>query len=240
MTGGGVPREVAAAREEINAGTEAPAPREGSDAKPAGPASNATATGVTSLSSPDDARASSPSRGTFGRGPALEVDPQTYELLQSARSSSEAGKYDEAVRRYRDVLAHNRGYFPPANLELASALINLKRDEEAAPLLTGLVERDDARYPVAHYHLARLYERRGQLDLAARHFARAAELYGDAAPQMMFDLSRLREKLGDAPGALAAMESYVASISRQGSVPDWATTRLNTLREKAKAATPKP
>jgi tetratricopeptide (TPR) repeat protein len=175
------------------------------------------------------------------------VDPQTYELLQSARSAGEAGKYEEAVRRYRSVLSHSGGYLPPANLELGSALINLKRDDEAAAVLTPVTERDDARYPVAHYHLARLYERRGQLELAARQYERAAELYGDTAPQMLFDVSRLREKLNDAQGALNAMEAYVASLSRQGSVPDWATTRVNTLREKAKAsttaqtnATPKP
>jgi hypothetical protein len=33
------------------------------------------------------------------------------------------------------------------------------------------------------------------------------------------------------------MESYVASIARQGSVPDWAAARVNALREKAKGTT---
>jgi tetratricopeptide (TPR) repeat protein len=184
--------------------------------------------------------ASSRNASTRTGARSFTVDPQTYELLQSAREASEARKYEEAVRRYRSVLSHNGGYLPPANLELGAALINLKRDDEAVAVLTPVTERDDARYPVAHYHLARLYEQRGQLDLAARHFARAAELYGDTAPQMLFDLSRLREKLNDPQGALSAMESFVASIARQGSVPDWATARVNALREKAKGATAAP
>ncbi|MDT7540252.1 MAG: hypothetical protein QOE33_156 [Acidobacteriota bacterium] len=237
--GGGVPREIAAAREEINAGIE--------PFEPAREATPSLMNGATSsvAASPDPTSstrtlASSRNASTRTGARSFTVDPQTYELLQSAREAGEARKYEEAVRRYRSVLSHNGGYLPPANLELGAALINLKRDDEAVAVLTPVTERDDARYPVAHYHLARLYEQRGQLDLAARHFARAAELYGDTAPQMLFDLSRLREKLNDPQGALSAMESFVASIARQGSVPDWATTRVNALREKAKGATAAP
>jgi tetratricopeptide (TPR) repeat protein len=247
--GGGVPREIAQAREEINAGIE-PSESMRDAREVATPLTNGAASVVAAspalTSSPRTIAAMSPA-STRKSARTFAVDPQTYELLQSARAAGDAGKYEEAVRRYRSVLSHSGGYLPPANLELGAALINLKRDDEAIAALMPITERDDARYPVAHYHLARLYEGKGQLELAARQFARAAELYGDMAPQMLFDVSRLREKLNDPQGALTAMEAYVTSLSRQGSVPDWATARVNTLREKAKAsttaqtnATPKP
>src|SRR5205085_4296817 len=163
----------------------------------------------------------------------LAVEPDTYALLQRARAAREAGRHEEAVKLYRDVLARTGGYFPPATLELAFALVNLKRNDEAAAVLATLVARDNARYPVAHYHLARLYEQAGQLDLAAAEFARAAELYGDANPQPLVDLSRVRERLGDTTGALAALEAYAKAIETQGAPPDWVKERLTKLRAQA-------
>jgi tetratricopeptide (TPR) repeat protein len=239
QTGGGVPRAISFAREEINSGVEGEdvikVRREdagvyGGAAPNAAP--DTTARTCVAAARPNAARASSTR--------SFSVDPQTYTLLQSARDASDTGKFDEAVRRYRNVLSRSGGYLPPANLELSFALINLSRTDEAINALTPVASRDGARYPVAFYHLARLYERQGQLELAAQNFARAAQAYGDNSPQMLSDLSRVREKMNDTAGALAAMESYVKSIAQQGSIPDWATERLNALREKAKAATPKP
>jgi tetratricopeptide (TPR) repeat protein len=236
QVGGGVPREIAFARTEINSGVES------SDAARERREGFASSSAPANVASSNVAPSSSASRtgvARTGSHPlrALSVDQTTYDLLQQARGADEAGKYEEAVKRYRSVLSRSGGYLPPANLELGLALLNLHRNDEAIATLTPVATRDSARYPVAHYHLARLYERQGQLELSAQEFARAAELYGDDAPQMYFDLSRVREKLNDATGARDAMESYITSLSRQGSVPDWATERLNALRDKAKGAT---
>jgi tetratricopeptide (TPR) repeat protein len=239
QTGGGVPRAISYAREEINSGAESEdvikVRRE--DAGVYGGATPSAAPNTTPrvgvvATRPNAARASS--------ARSFSVDPQTYTLLQSARDASDGGKLEEAVRRYRNVLSRSGGYLPPANLELSFALINLHRIDDAISALTPVTTRDGARYPIAFYHLARLYERQGQFDLAAQNFTRAAAFYGDNAPQMFSDLSRVREKMNDTAGALDAMESYVKSIAGQGSVPDWATERLNALREKSKGATPKP
>jgi predicted Zn-dependent protease len=140
------------------------------------------------------------------------------------------------VKSYREVLARSpAGYFPPANLELGSALMNLKRDAEAIAALSPLTEKDGARYPVAYYHLGRLYERQGELARANEHFARAAELYGDTNPQVLIDLSRTRERTNDFNGALAAMNNYAASIARQGTVPAWVAERQAKLKQKISA-----
>ena len=230
QVGGTVPREIVYARTEINNGVESPeASRERREAF-------ATADSSPRAASSSAATRTTPARASAQPLRAVTVDPATYSILQQARASNEGGKFDDAVRRYRSVLAHSGGYLPPANLELGLALLNLQRDDEAIAALAPVATRDSKRYPVAHYHLARLYERTGNLQLAVQEFARAAELYGDDAPQMYLELSRIREKSNDTAGALAAMESYVASIARQGSVPDWATEKLNSMREKAKAA----
>ncbi|MDT7604874.1 MAG: hypothetical protein QOF61_2871 [Acidobacteriota bacterium] len=240
QVGGGVPREISFARNEINAGVESEdvlkERREGA-ALYGGATSNAGANAAPNVAARANATARPNAARTLLSSRSLSVDPQTYTMLRSAREASETGKFEEAVRRYRNVLARSGGYLPPANLELSFALINLQRTDDAIGALTPVAARDGARYPVAFYHLARLYERQGQLELSAQNFARAAELYGDDAPQMLSDLSRVREKMNDAAGALSAMESYVKALARQGSVPDWATERLNTLREKAKGAT---
>jgi tetratricopeptide (TPR) repeat protein len=237
QVGGSLPREIAFARTEINSGVESSdAARERREGFAS---SGSTPTNVASSNVAPSSSTSRTGVARTGSHPlrAVSVDQTTYDLLQQARGADEAGKYEEAVKRYRSVLSRSGGYLPPANLELGLALLNLKRNDEAIAALTPVATRDSARYPVAHYHLARLYERQGQLELSAQEFARAAELYGDDAPQMYFDLSRVREKLNDATGARDAMESYITSLSRQGSVPDWATARLNALRDKAKGAT---
>lgn len=217
----GVPREIAEARRELVAAAIV----DSDDAKNA------------KTSASDGAGASPASRVSSNANlRALEVDRATYDLLRTARERREQGSYEESVKFYRNVLARSRaGYFPPANLELGAALINLRRDAEAIDALRPLTEKDGARFPVAYYHLGRLYERQGELARAVENFARAAELYGDANPQVLIDLSRTREKTNDPAGALAAMDAYAASIARQGTVPPWVAERQSKLKQKISA-----
>jgi tetratricopeptide (TPR) repeat protein len=226
-SGAGVPREVTDARRELVA---AVAP---TDAEDAGDDAHLKTGGAAA----GNVRPARP--GTKFR--AHEVDRDTYDLLRAARAEREGGSVEEAVKRYRSVLQRSPGnYFPPANLELGAALINLKRDEEAIAALLPLTQKDAARYPVAHYQLGRLFERQGHLARAADSFQRAAELYGDTNPQVLIDLSRLRERAGDHAGALAAMNDYAAALGRQGTVPAWVAERQAKLRQKAAATTASP
>ena len=79
----------------------------------------------------------------------------------------------EAVDNFRRVLNRQDGYFPPANLELSYALLSLKRHEEAVPHLLQVTQRDGARYPISYFHLARVYELKGELKLAEAAFSQA-------------------------------------------------------------------
>jgi hypothetical protein len=159
----------------------------------------------------------------------LTIDQTSYDLLQKARSAVERGKTTEAVEDFQRLLRRRNGYFPPANLELSYALLSLNRYDEARANLLQVSQRDGARYPISYFHLARLYERNGELKLAEAAFAQVAPTNA----QFLLDLSRVREKLGDYKGSLEAMERYVKLMQDQGQKPNWSDERLAELRTKA-------
>ena len=159
----------------------------------------------------------------------VELDQASFDLLQQARSAAERGKMTEAVDNFRRVLSRQNGYFPPANLELSYALLRLNRYDEALANLLEVSKRDGARYPISYFHIARLYERNGELKLAEAAFAQAVPTNS----QFLLDLSRVREKLGDYKGSLEAVERYVRLMQDQGQKPVWADERLAELRTKA-------
>ncbi|HEX5835649.1 MAG TPA: tetratricopeptide repeat protein [Pyrinomonadaceae bacterium] len=165
--------------------------------------------------------------------PRLTLDQTSFDYLQRARSASERGKALEAVENYQRVLKREGGYFAPANLELSYALLSLKRNDEAQAQLIQVSQRDGARYPVSYFHLARLYEMKGELKLAETAFSNAHEANTSANVRYLLDVSRVREKQGDFKGALAAMERYVALVEQQGEKPAWCDERLAALRAKA-------
>jgi tetratricopeptide (TPR) repeat protein len=163
---------------------------------------------------------------------ALTLDQESFEYLQKARSASERGKMPEAVDNYRRVLNRQDGYFAPANLELSYALVSLKRYDEAIANLVEVTKRDGARYPISYFHLARLYELKGELKLAEAAFAQAVTAHVPPNGQFLLDLSRVREKLGDFKGSLDAMERYL-KLEDTESKPAGFDQRLAELRTKA-------
>ncbi len=164
----------------------------------------------------------------------LILDPISYDLLQRARDSAERGKVPEAVTNYRRLLNRENGYFAPANLELSYALLTLKRVDEAFDNLLEVSKRDGARYPASYYHLARLYEAKGDLTLAEAAFSQASSGYTPPNVYFLLDLMRVREKQGNFKGALEALERYVALMEQQGKKPDWSDQQLADLRAKIK------
>ena len=163
----------------------------------------------------------------------LTLDQTSFDFLQRARDAAERGKTLEAVDNFRRVLNRQSGYFAPANLELSYALLSLKRHDEALAQLIQVSQRDGARYPVSYFHLARLYELKGDLKAAETAFAQAVDVYGTKNAQPLLDLSRVREKQGNFKGALEAMERYVTLMQQQGLKPVWGDDRLSELRAKA-------
>ena len=163
----------------------------------------------------------------------LTLDPVSYEFLQRARNLRERGKHQEAIENYQRVLSRSQGYFPPANLELSYALLMLKRNDEAFANLVQVANRDGDSYPITYFHLARLYEAKGNLSEAEELFSKAAIAYKTKNISFLLDLSRVRERRGNFKGALEAMEEYVTRMEQQGLKPSWADESLSALRLKA-------
>lgn len=162
----------------------------------------------------------------------LTLDQMSFDFLQRARNAAERGKTLDAVENFRRVLNRQNGYFAPANLELSYALLSLKRHDEALAQLLQVSKRDGARYPVSYFHLARLYELKGDLKAAETALTEAVNAYGSNNAQPLLDLSRVREKQGNFKGALEAMERYVTLMQQQGLKPVWGDERLADLRAK--------
>jgi tetratricopeptide (TPR) repeat protein len=177
-------------------------------------------------------------RATTAKGDAsrYQLDEKSLALLHTARDLRDEGKHAQAAQTYRRVIANQRGGFPPAELELAYALIALRQTPEATQLLTVLAARSGAEFPIAFYHLARLQETAGDLESAAANYTRAVVAHGDRNPQFMLDLARVRERQGDYAAALTALEAYIAANERTGTEIDWTATRLAALKEKAGAS----
>jgi tetratricopeptide (TPR) repeat protein len=180
-------------------------------------------------SASESAKSASAARGTK----TLALDQVSFEFLQRARDAAERGKTLEAIDNFRRVLNRQSGYFAPANLELSYALLSAKRNDEALAQLLQVSQRDGARYPVSYFHLARLYELKGDLQQAETAFAQAVAAYGANNAQPLLDLSRVREKQGNFKGALEAMERYVTLMQQQGLKPVWGDERIAELRAKA-------
>jgi tetratricopeptide (TPR) repeat protein len=163
----------------------------------------------------------------------LALDQISFDYLQRARDASERGKLLDAVSNFQRLLSRQGGYFAPANLELSYALLSLKRYDEALAQLLAVTQRDGARYPVSYYHLARVYEAKGELKLAETAFSQAVDATVPTNSQFLLDLSRVREKQSDFKGALEAMERYATLVQQQGQKPAWCDERLAELRAKA-------
>jgi tetratricopeptide (TPR) repeat protein len=167
----------------------------------------------------------------------LTLDSASFGLLQTARSASDRGNKTEAIDAYQRVIARQNGYFAPANLELGYLLIGLKRNDEAMTALLPVMNREGSRYPISYYHVARIYELKGDLQLAEASFAKAVAAYGNENAQFLLDLSRIREKQENFKGALEAMEQYVALVKKDGRDIAWSEERVAVLRQKASITT---
>ena len=166
-------------------------------------------------------------------GKTLALDQISFDYLQRAREASERGKLLDAVNNFQRLLNRQGGYFAPANLELSYALLSLQRYDEALAQLLAVTQRDGARYPVSYYHLARVYEAKGDLKNAEAAFSHAVDANVPTNSQFLLDLSRVREKQGNFKGALEAMERYASVAQQQGQKPSWCDERLAQLRAKA-------
>lgn len=178
-------------------------------------------------------KTAAPAAASKGAGPkTLLLDRASFDYLQKARTATERGQSTEAIDNFQRVLQRQGGYFAPANLELSYVLLGQKRYDEALGNLLAVTRRDGTRYPISYFHLARIYELKGDLKRAETAFAQAINAHVPTNSQFLLDLIRVREKQGDYTGALYALERYLALMQEQGQKPSWSDQRLAELRAK--------
>jgi tetratricopeptide (TPR) repeat protein len=90
------------------------------------------------------------------------------------------GRGAEAVENFRQALKHRPVIWDVDPLEdcLANAYLELGRFDEAIAEYERIL-RLNPNYPLAHYHLAQVYERRGQPDLARIQYDRFLQVWKD-------------------------------------------------------------
>lgn len=229
--GGVVPREVTVARGEVIAAANI--------AASARVESGAQMTNSQTASALPDAAALLRSvRASKSAHTQFVIEQPAYKFLLNARAARAGERLEEAVELYRRAIREGGGYLAPANMELGLTLVSLRRGEEATAPFLAVVRREGGRFPLVFYHLGRIYEQLNRLAEAGEAFARASELSGGESPQFYIDLSRVREREGRYSDALAAAETYVRLMSRNGEAPEWARARVESLRKKSAETAP--
>lgn len=135
-----------------------------------------------------------------GPDAAIDIDIQ----LQRALAFQQAGHLDEAIRRYRDILAHRPDQsFALSHLGLA--LCQAERMDEAIPCLRLAIEAapDNAK---AHLYLGLALKQLGQLEAAAESYRRVTEL--EPGDHLAYNY------LGNTLGDLGRHEDAVACFRR--------------------------
>ncbi len=129
----------------------------------------------------------------------------------AGQEAAAAGRYEEAIRLYTAALSLKRDEEKYLQA-LALALVEIGRTEEAETYLKQLTRTDPAN-GVANLMLARIYARRGDLELAVQYYQRA--IYGlwpenplEHRIQTRFELIRLFEENGE----LRAMEAELLRL----------------------------
>lgn len=88
---------------------------------------------------------------------------------------SRLGKYDEALKYFQKAIETNKPAIAADYFNLGSTYINLKKNDEAEKALLKAIELEPS-YGPAHYNLGWIYDGRGQKELAAKYYRKAAEL----------------------------------------------------------------
>ena len=92
-----------------------------------------------------------------------------------------SGQADEAMENFKEALEHRPLIWNIDAFEdcLANAYLELGRLDEAIAEYQRIL-KPNPNYPLAHYHLAQVYERKGQPDQARIEYERFLQIWSDA------------------------------------------------------------
>lgn len=89
------------------------------------------------------------------------------------------GDTDTAIDAYRKAIDQRHGNYPRALNNLGVMLLRKGRWDEAEKVLTSAIKQEGFRYAEASYNLGRVYEARGEVNLAIREWKRALAVQPD-------------------------------------------------------------
>ncbi len=111
--------------------------------------------------------------------------PERINHYQRGYLARKSGQEREAVEHFKEALRHSPPIWMIDQLEdcLANALLETGHLDEAISEYQRIL-RLNQNYPLAHYHLAQAYERKGQQDQARAAYERFLQTWKDADPDL--------------------------------------------------------
>lgn len=140
---------------------------------------------------------------------ATKLNPGFVNAYESVGLCQEAlGKYDEAIRAYRQAvqLNHKPTCSPWPGLNLGALLVKINRLDEAEGALKDSLQCDD-RFPNAHYQLGLLLEKQGRDAEAIEQLQKAVSLKPDFADPY-YALGRAFRRVGEKTKAQLAFDTF--------------------------------
>jgi tetratricopeptide (TPR) repeat protein len=104
-----------------------------------------------------------------------------YYYWQAGYLALKSGRNDEALEHFRSALKEGAPVYDVDPFEdcLANAYLQLGRTDEAIAEYERIL-RLNPNYPLAHYHLAQAYERKGEKEQARRYYEQFLQIWKDA------------------------------------------------------------
>jgi len=135
---------------------------------------------------------------TSNKPPAAAI-----QAVHEGNALYDAGKYDDAVKKYSSALNLAPGWYEP-HYELAQTYYRLKRNDEARSEFTLAIERDQHCW-LCYQGLGNLADDSGDSEVALQNYQKAVELGPDQA-QPRYNLAITYVRLNRVDDAIAALK----------------------------------
>ncbi len=139
----------------------------------------------------------------------VQADPASIAFAQLAEECRRLGNNDDAVAICRAGLAHHPDYLS-ARVTLGRALVELGRLDEAQTELMLVLNLAPDNLP-ANRAIAEMYQTRGNLPEALRHYKRALEL-ANYDPELEHQVERIENAVSPPPPPAPAVRSAPTAI----------------------------
>lgn len=154
-------------------------------------------------------------------------DPPLYYNIGNALTR--LGDLGTAATAYRKAIDQRKGDYPRALNNLGVVLLRTGNTAEAEASFLDALRRENSVYPEASYNLGRLYNSRGESDLAMRHLRRAVRYDPNHVPAVLL-LAELLSADDDREEAIKILNGVRSTDSENRRRIDAARAAINNAR----------